>query len=263
MEINELFNLKDKVAVVTGGTGYLGKSICEGLAEAGADVYLTSRNKNKASKIKNKFSEDIRNKISIETLDVLSSKSINKCFNRIKNNSKKIDILINNAAQISSGHYENMSENEWVQTIDGTINGVFRCTKEIIPIMVENQSGSIINISSIYGNVAPDNSIYADTGLNSLPSYGAGKAAIIQYTRFMAGVLGKDGIRVNCVSPGPFPSDSVQNKSKFINELKKKIPLGRIGKPHELKGIMVFLGSESSSYLTGSNIMVDGGWTAW
>ena len=263
MKINELFNLENKVAVVTGGTGHLGKSICEGLAEAGANVYLTSRDKNKANKIKNSFPEEIKNKIFIETLDILSSKSINKCFSRIKNNSKKIDILINNAALISSGHYENMSENEWIHTIDGTINGVFRCTKEIIPIMKEKQSGSIINISSIYGNISPDNSIYGDTGLNSLPSYGAGKAAIIQYTKFMAGALGKNGIRVNCVSPGPFPTDSVQNKSEFLNKLKKKIPLGRIGKPHELKGIMVFLSSESSSYLTGSNIMVDGGWTAW
>tara|TARA_B100000676_G_C18019653_1_gene811819 strand:+ start:767 stop:1555 length:789 start_codon:yes stop_codon:yes gene_type:complete len=261
--IDELFDLKNKVAIVTGGTGHLGKSICEGLAEAGAHVYLTSRSKSKAIKTKNNFSNKIRKNISVETLDILSSKSINESFNRIKNCSEKIDILVNNAAEISSGNYENISEKEWNKTIDGTINGVYRCTKEIVPLMKENQSGSIINISSIYGNVAPDNSIYGNTGLNSLPSYGAGKAAIIQYTKFMAGILGKEGIRVNSVSPGAFPTADIQNKSKFLTKLKKKIPLGRVGKPHELKGIMVYLGSDSSSYVTGTNIMIDGGWTTW
>ena len=263
MEINELYDLRNKVAVVTGGTGHLGKSISEGLAEAGAHVYLTSRNKKKAIETKNTFSKETRKQISVETLNILSSESVKKCFNRIIDNSGQIDILVNNAAQISSGNYENISESEWNKTIDGTINGVYRCTKEIIPLMKKNQSGSIINISSIYGNVSPDNSIYGNTGLNSLPSYGAGKAAIIQYTKFMAGILGKEGIRVNSVSPGAFPTADIQNKSKFLTKLKKKIPLGRVGKPHELKGIMVYLGSDSSSYVTGTNIMIDGGWTAW
>ena len=99
--------------------------------------------------------------------------------------------------------------------------------------------------------------------MNSVPSYGAGKAGIIQFTKFMAGVLGKNGIRVNSVSPGAFPSKNVQKKVEFINKLKQKIPLGRIGIPYELKGIMVFLGSDSSSYVTGTNVMVDGGWTTW
>ena len=263
MKLDGLFDLSGKVAVVTGGTGHLGKSICEGLAEAGANVYLTSRNKNKAIRIKNNFSKNIRNNISIETLDISSTESIKKSFNRIKNNTEKIDILVNNAVQSYSGNYEKMSEKEWNQTIDGTINGVFRCTKEVIPMMKEKKSGSIINISSIYGNVSPDNSVYENTGLNSLPSYGAGKAAIIQFTKFMAGSLGKNGIRVNSVSPGAFPSEKIQKKIKFINNLKKKIPLGRIGKPYELKGVMVFLGSDSSNYVTGTNIIIDGGWTAW
>ena len=263
LSVNELFNLNDKIAIVTGGTGHLGKSICEGLAEAGAIVYLTSRNKKRAELTKKSFSKDLRKKIKVETLDILSSKSIKQSFDRIKNDSKKIDILVNNAAQSYSGKYEKMSESDWGKTIDGTLNGVFRCTKEIIPIMKKNQSGSIINISSIYGNVSPDNSIYGNTGLNSVPSYGAGKAGIIQFTKFMASVLGKNGIRVNSVSPGAFPSKNVQKKVEFINKLKQKIPLGRIGIPYELKGIMVFLGSDSSSYVTGTNVMVDGGWTTW
>ena len=115
----------------------------------------------------------------------------------------------------------------------------------------------------MYGKVSPDPSIYEESGFNSLPSYGAGKAAIIQYTKFLACHLAKKRIRVNSVSPGPFPQEDVQKNVEFINRLKKKIPMGRIGLPDELKGIMIFLASDASSYITGENILVDGGWTAW
>ena len=115
----------------------------------------------------------------------------------------------------------------------------------------------------MYGKVSPDPSIYEDSLLNSLPNYGAGKAAVIQYTRFLACHLAKKRIRVNSVSPGPFPQEEVQQNIEFINRLKKKIPMGRIGLPHELKGVIVFLASNASSFITGENILVDGGWTAW
>jgi len=127
----------------------------------------------------------------------------------------------------------------------------------------KSQNPSIINISSIYGEVSPDPSIYEDSGYNSPPQYGSGKAAIIQFTRYAACHLAKKGIRVNSISPGSFLKPEVQKNQNFVNNLKKKIPLGRIGDPDELKGAVVFLASKSSSYITGENIHVDGGWIAW
>lgn len=263
MNAENLFNLKGKVAVVTGGTGHLGRSMVEGLAEAGAYVYICSRDKEKALITKNSFSDKIVNKVDVEILDILSAESVKKCFDRIKNNSNKIDILVNNAGYISVGNFENMSDEDWETGINGTINGVFRCTREVIPIMEKNGEGSIINISSMYGKVSPDPSIYGESGFNSLPNYGAGKAAIIQYTKYLACHLAKKRIRVNSVSPGPFPKEEVQKNIEFINQLKKKVPMGRIGFPDELKGTVIFLASNASSYITGTNILVDGGWTSW
>ena len=134
--------------------------------------------------------------------------------------------------------------------------------RSIIPIMEKNKFGSIINISSMYGMVSPDPSIYGSSGHNNPPNYGAGKAAIIQFTRYTACHLAKKGIRVNSVSPGPFPKPDVTDM-RFISNLKKKTPMGRLGQPHEIKGVIVFLASQSSSFVTGTNISVDGGWTAW
>jgi len=263
MNAKKLFSLEGKVAVVTGGTGHLGRSMAEGLAEMGAHVFITSREKAKALTIKNSFSGEIVDRIDAEELNILSLDSIKKCFDRIKNNSNKIDILVNNAGSIPSGNYENMSEKVWEDGMDGLINGVFRCTKEIIPIMEKNGEGSIINIASMYGVVSPDPSIYEESGFNSLPNYGASKAAIIQYTKYLSCHLGGKQIRVNSISPGPFPKEEIQKNIKFINQLKKKVPMGRIGSPEELKGVVVFLASDASSYITGQNILVDGGWTCW
>lgn len=127
----------------------------------------------------------------METLDILSSDSIKNCFSKIIRTSKKIDILVNNAGHIPAGNFEKMSEVDWESGIDNLLNGVFRCTNEIIPIMEKNREGTIINVSSMYGTVSPDPSIYEDSGFNSLPNYGASKAAIIQYTKYLACHLAK------------------------------------------------------------------------
>jgi gluconate 5-dehydrogenase len=129
--------------------------------------------------------------------------------------------------------------------------------------MEAKKQGVIINISSMYGIVSPDPRIYGDSGYNNPPDYGAGKAGIIQFTKYAACHLAAKGIRVNAVSPGPFPGAEVQKNEAFITNLKNKVPLGRIGQPADLKGVVVFLASDASSYITGQNIIVDGGWTVW
>ena len=259
---SNIFDLKDKVAIVTGGSGYLGKSFAEALVESGADVYITSRNKENCDKVVLELQKLQKGKIHSLELDILSLESVKNCFQQVIRNSGRIDILVNNASYMKTNKSESVTEEEWLSGIDGTINGVFRCTSQAIPIMAKNETSSIINIASIYGQVSPDPSIYDDSGYNSPPQYGAGKAAIIQYTKYMACHLAQKNIRVNAISPGPFPKPDVQQNTNFMNNLKKKIPLGRVGNPSELKGVMMFLASNASSFVTGENIHVDGGWSA-
>lgn len=264
MNVYDLFNLKNKVAVVTGATGNLGVSISEALVEAGADVYITSKDEEKCKKIASILRNNAQGKVEGIAMDILSEKSIKNAINEIATKSGQINILVNNASPIPSTHsLQNTSDSDWKLGMDGTINGVFRCTKDVIPIMEKNGEGSIINISSMYGIVSPNPDVYENSNNSSPPYYGPGKAAIIQFTRYAACYLAKKGIRVNSVSPGPFPNTIVQKDVDFINKLKNKTPLGRIGQPDELKGVIIFLASNASSYVTGENISVDGGWTAW
>lgn len=257
------FDLKNKIALVTGGTGYLGIAICEGLANNGAEVYLTGKSEEKLLKIKN-LPKTSNGKIHTAKMDISSQQSIDNCVKAIMNKHKKIDILVNNAFFSSSSSFEKISEKEWQKGLDGTINGVFRTTKSVLPVMKKNHNGSIINISSIYGIVSPDPSIYEGTSLNiNPPDYGAGKAAIIQFSKYIGCQYAQNGIRVNSIIPGAFPNKTIQKDKKFISKLIKKIPMNRIGYPTDLEGLIVFLASDSSSYITAQNFVIDGGMTSW
>jgi len=257
---SELFNLRNSVAIVTGGTGYLGQEIAKGLAEVGAKVYVSGINK----KLAKTFLDNLPKELEIEfvTCDVSSKREIDVCFEKIFNKEKKIDILVNNAYYGKGGDLETISEEDWNSTIDGTINNFFRCTQSVIKYMKIN-GGKVINIASMYGIVSPDPTVYENSGFNNPPNYGAGKAAVIQFTKYAAVHLAKYNIRVNAISPGPFPNPKVQEDREFIKRLEEKVPLKRIGKPEELKGALIFLASDASSHITGHNLVVDGGWTVW
>lgn len=259
MNVMKQFDLTGKVAVVTGAYGHLGTSITEALIEAGATVIATGKNQEKLEKLKEKIS----NSLKIQNINILSDESVKNCFQKIKEDIGVIDILVNNASTLPTGSLKEISNEEWELGINGTINGVFRCTKQVIPIMEQKNGGSIINVSSIYGEVSPDPNIYGNSKQNSPPQYGAGKAAINQFTRYCACHFANKGIRVNTVTPGPFPKDQIQNNEEFIDKLKMKIPLGRLGNVQEIKGVIIFLASSASSFVTGENIHVDGGWTVW
>ena len=259
----DIFSLKGKTAIVTGGAGHLGTAFSEAFAEAGANVIIASRNEKKCLEL----AERLRNEYGIASvgmeLDVSSLDSITKCWEDVYSKTGSIDILVNNAIYGTSGSIETLSEDDWAKGIDGTINNVFRCTKAVIPYMKRQKAGAIINISSMYGCVSPDPRIYGDSGFDSPPNYGAGKSAIVQFTKYCACHLADSGIRVNCISPGPFPTPEVQKEEWFIDSLNNKNPLGRIGQPADLKGVIILLASDASNYMTGQNIFVDGGWTIW
>lgn len=262
--MKSLFDLNGKVVVITGGHGYFGTAIAEAMLIHGATVMLADiveKNQDEL-KIKGKSYERLFNTY----CDASDTNSIKALFHKTKQVCGKIDVLINNAYYGTGygGRFEQMSDDDWHKGLDGAIGTAFRCTREVVPYLEENDGGSIINVASMYGMVSPDPKIYGDSGANNPINYGAGKAAVLQLTRYCAGHLGRKHIRVNSITPGPFPhKDMQESQEDFVRKLGEKTMLGRIGQQDEIAGAAVFLSARSSSYITGANIVVDGGWTAW
>ena len=254
---NSPFNLDGKIVVITGGYGYLGKAMSIGLMEHNANVFVIGRDENK---FKSAFGDNA--KINFIKGDIGYTSSIKEGIESIIVKQKKIDVLINNAFYLAGQDPLNISDENWAYSLEGSLSSVYKCTKIIAPYMIKAKYGRIINISSMYGMVSPDFDVYEQYPqyLNP-PHYGACKASIIQLTKYFASYLGKQNVTVNCVSPGPFPSEKVQENEGFIKNLSKKTTLNRIGSPKELVGPIVFLSSDASSYVNGHNLVVDGGWT--
>lgn len=258
--LDKLFSLRGRTVLVTGGYGHLGTAISTGLAEAGAAVYVLGRDK---EKFHTAFADTPLSNIRFQNCDISLTPSIAAAFQQIQETEGSIDVLVNNAFYSRGQHPEQLSDEDWAYGIDGSLNSVYRCIREAIPYMKE-QGGRIINVSSMYGMVSPDFSIYADSPASfNPPHYGAAKAGMLQLTRYFACYLGKHNITVNAVTPGPFPSQAVQQDEAFIKKLKMKNPLGRIGKSEDLKGAFIYLASDASAFMTGQNMVIDGGWTAW
>lgn len=264
MDLQELFDLHNKTVVITGGAGYLGSAMSEVLVAYGAKLYIMGRDHKKNKEFADKLREEYDlGKCESVTFDIDNKDSIEAAINKIIKKEECIDVLINNAAYSCSRPLHEYTDDEWERGINGTINGVYRVTKCVLPYMMGAKKGNIINIASMYGMVAPDMSIYGNSGQNNPANYGAGKAAIIQLTKYIASVYARYGIRANAISPGPFPNENVQKNKDFINNLCSKNPMNRIGVPRDLQGIILYLASDASSYTNGQNIAVDGGWTAW
>lgn len=255
--MKNIFSLTDKIVLITGGYGHLGHSITLGLIDAGARVMVLGRSIEKHNKtfVKN-------DRLHFIECDVSSSESVKHSFSHVEERFGKIDVLINNAFYLKAGEPDRIDDSNWAYSIDGVLNSVHRCIREVLPYLRKNEEGRIINVSSMYGLVAPDFNVYkSKPEFTNPPHYGAAKAGVIQLTKYYASFLGKENILVNCVSPGAFPSKKVQEQSAFIDQLSSKTALSRIGHPKELQGVFVFLSSIASSYVTGQNIIVDGGWT--
>lgn len=264
MKLLSLFNLEGRVAVITGGAGWLGTSMSEALVELGARVFIASRNRQQAEAVCLKIAGEFP-AASVEpvALDVSDQKSVEECFHQVNESAGRLDILVNNAYSGAQASLSDTSELAWQQVVDVGLTGYFRCMQAAARYMKEKQSGVIINVSSMYGLVSPDFSIYRDTPYMSSPAYGAAKAGVLQLSRYGACQLAARGIRVNSLTPGPFPGSATQGDELFMGRLAEKVPLGRTGQPWELKGAIAFLSSDASSYMTGQNLVIDGGWTAW
>ncbi len=255
--MQNLFSLEGKNVVITGASGYLGSAIVAGLIAHGAQVAVSDI----------QGGETLPAGAVFIYCNVAETESVRQLFKTAREKLGEIHVLIN-CASIGTGagpdqKIETMTDEIWTKGVDGAVGTAFRCTREVIPYMEESGGGSIVNFASMYGIVSPNPAIYGDSGANNPPNYGAGKAAVLQFTRYCAAHLAAKNIRVNSVAPGPFPQPKFQGNDDFVTELGRKTMLGRVGKAEEMVGPVLLLASDASSYMTGANITVDGGWTAW
>ncbi len=262
----DLFSLKGRVAVVTGGAGRLGSQMCDALAEAGAHVVVASRDLAKCQRKAEAISATHAEALAV-SVDHTDRDSAAQMIAAVTQHYGRIDVLVNNAYSGAAKSFEEMSTPEFEAALRGGITGTFVCSQAAAPVMKQQRSGVIINLGSIYGLVSPDQRIYGRSGLNSPCNYAPTKAGIIQFTRYLATYLAPDGIRVNCLTPGGFYDASFQSRPEydevFVKNYSHKTPLGRMGNPTDLKGAIVYLASDASAYVTGHNLVVDGGWTTW
>jgi NAD(P)-dependent dehydrogenase (short-subunit alcohol dehydrogenase family) len=261
------FRLDARVAFITGATGHLGRVMSEALASAGAHVIVNSRNTGAVQAL----CAELRAKghsVSTAAFDVTDEPAVKRNIAEIAATHGRLDIIVNNASAGRPGTIESATREDFEQLYRVNVIAAFQILQSAIPLLkkaaMQTKGSSVVNVSSMYGSVSPDPSIYGASGANNPPYYGAAKAALIQMTRYAACHLAADGIRVNCISPGPFPAARyVENDHSFRERLNNKVPMGRIGEPRELCGPLLFLASDASSYVTGINLAVDGGWTAW
>jgi gluconate 5-dehydrogenase len=262
--LQQLLSLKGKTAIVTGGAGYLGTAISETLAELGANLVIASRNKEKCQ---NKCEEIVRltggsiRAVALE-LDLLRKGSAPEFMAQVHKHFESVDILVNNAWSGNKNSWESISDEDWEYDIDMSLNSVFRLNKAAFDSLKATK-GVILNIASMYGHIGPDYRIYDGKEFANPPSYGAAKAGVIQFTKYLASFLSPYNIRVNALSPGAFPHPPTQLHKEFMQKLGSKNPMNRIGQPEELKGAVALLCSDAGSYITGQNICVDGGWEIW
>ncbi len=258
--MKNIFSVEKKVIVITGATGYLGSKMVEHLTLAGALVMVLSTNLSRSKKLCRKL--NISENQAFE-IDVSCKESIETAFGEIIKKFSLINVLVNNAYFGVSKEFGHYAQEDWHKSLDGTVISIDMTTQAVTPYMKKNNSGRIINIASMYGMVSPNPDVYPNDVMINPLSYGVGKAGIIQYTKYSAMMLAKNNITVNTISYGPFPNINNVKDKEFLQNLADKTFVKRVGKPEEVTSAIHFLSLDESSYVTGQNIVVDGGWTSW
>ena len=252
MIIKLLFNLEGKTAIITGGSRGLGKAMAQALSESGAKVAIISRTESELEKT----AAEINNAGGIcryKAIDILDRTKFQEFVDELYHSNGSIDILINAAGINKRYPFLEFPESEWDQVLNTNLKSVYQVTQIVIPYMLKNDYGKIINIASLSSEI----------GLPNMAAYVASKGAISQLTKALAVEFAESGINVNAIGPGYFKTDLtiplLKDKEK-VAWMKSRIPLKRIGEPEDLKGAAVFLASNASDYITGQTINVDGGW---
>lgn len=262
MQISEtIFSVKNKVVIITGGAGQLGKEYAGFLSALDARVVLFD--------IKDDPQLPPEISAQYKKVDITDRAAVFAAVQEVEQEHGRVDVLINNAGMHAFpgspatreqfSPYEDYPEELWNKELAVGLNGALFCTQAVVPAMKRQGSGSVINISSTYGNVGPDNRIY-DAGKFKSIGYATVKSAVLNFTRAWASYLRGTGIRVNTLTPGGVFAGQAES---FVKAYEERTILGRMAKKDEYNGAILFLASDASSYMTGANLIVDGGWTAW
>lgn len=260
MPILDRFSLQGRVALVTAGAGpQFGSSISEALAEAGATLITASRslerNEEFAAGLKAKGYDAHAMQVDLESIE-----SIDRLQSDLLARFGRLDVLVNSALARDGhvGRFEDSTPETWRHAAEGDFVGLFRICQKFIPAMVAQGRGSIINISSIYGAVSNDPTLYSGTSMVQPATYTFVKSGMVNFTRYLACYYGKQGVRANCISPGGYFNNQ---PAPFLQRYTERVPIGRMLDNSDVQGAVVFLASDASNYVTGANLMVDGGWT--
>jgi len=257
----ELFSLKEKVAYVNGGAGLIGSEICRALASAGAKTIIIDIDEDKSEALASEIN-DLGFTAFFEKIDTTDLDNIENTLEKLTKKYERLDVWVNSSYPKTNdwgNKVEDLNINSWRENVDMQMNSYSWISRKVCLLMKERSGGSLINIASVYGLQGNDFSIYEGTDMTSPMAYSAIKGGIINLTRYLASYFGKYNIRVNNVCPGGVYN---QQDPTFIKNYSKKTPLKRFAKPEEVASTVLFLSSDAASYITGANIMVDGGWTA-
>jgi NAD(P)-dependent dehydrogenase (short-subunit alcohol dehydrogenase family) len=261
-KISDLMNLKGRRVLITGAIGGIGQEIAHTIAELGGDLVLVDRPGSNYDFLKNKILDNWSVSVECISCDLEKEESRRELIDNIS--SGRLDVLINNAAFVGDsdlvGWIDNFSQQTletWNRAFELNLTAVFHLSQGFTPLLKKNKNGSIINISSIYGLVAPDYSLYKDINMGNPAAYSASKGGLIQLTRWLSTTIAPE-IRVNTVSPGGVWRDQ---PGEFVKRYESKTPLERMATEEDLKGAIAYLASDLSGYVTGQNLVVDGGWT--
>lgn len=265
-KLRQLADLSGRTVLITGGAGHLGRSFGEALAELGANVALADRNEEAAREVALGISKEYGVNAVGVYVDLADGAQVATLPSKVHEMLGGLDILINNAGFVGTDKlvgwcvpFQAQSLETWRAAVEVNMTAPFFLTQAAYPFLAESGKSSVINLGSIYGFLGPDMRIYGDTGMGNPCAYAASKGGLIQLTRWLATVLAPT-IRVNSVSPGGVFRN--QNPA-FLKAYENRTPMGRMASEEDLKGVIAFLASDLSAYVTGQHIAVDGGWSAW